>query len=343
MIYRFESPEFLWLLLFVPLLALLKGRRGSAASIRFPATALARQISAFVRSRPGKFLVNMRLVALSLLILALARPQMGNSSTNEIEESGIDIVLAVDLSTSMWAHDFKIKGKPVDRLTVVKNVMEDFIEKRPHDRIGVVAFAGAPYLVSPLTLNHEWLLQNLERLKIGMIEDGTAIGSAIGISVNRLRAQKAKSRILILLTDGANNRGKISPAAAAEAAAAYGIKAYTIGVGKEGEVPFPIRLDGEGNPVRDRRGRIVLRPGLSDIDAESLQNIAETTGARYFRATDLETLEDIYEEIDRLEKSEIKIKYLAAFTDMFKWPALAGLGILLAELLLGQTRYRRLP
>jgi len=189
MIYRFESPEFLWLLLLVPLLAALKGRRGRAASIRFPATALARQISAFVRSRPGKFLVNMRLIALSLLILALARPQAGSSS-HEIEESGIDIVLAVDLSTSMWAHDFKIKGKPVDRLTVVKNVMEDFIAKRIHDRIGVVAFAAAPYLVSPLTLNHEWLLQNLERLKLGMIEDGTAIGSAIGTSVNRLRAQK---------------------------------------------------------------------------------------------------------------------------------------------------------
>ncbi len=342
MIYRFESPEFLWFLLLIPVLALLKGRRGSAASIRFPATALARQISAFVRSRPGKFLINMRLIALSLLILALARPQAGSTSS-EIEESGIDIVLAVDLSTSMWAHDFKIKGKPVDRLTVVKNVMEDFIAKRPHDRIGIVAFAAAPYLVSPLTLNHEWLQQNLERLKIGLVEDGTAIGSAIGTSVNRLRAQKAKSRILILLTDGANNRGKISPAAAAEAAAAYGIKTYTIGVGKKGEVPFPIDLDSEGNPVRDRRGRIVLRPGLSDIDAESLQNIAATTGARYFRATDLETLEDIYDEIDRLEKSEIKIKYQSSFTDMFKWPALAGLGILLVELLLGQTRYRRLP
>ncbi len=342
MIYRFETPEFLWLLLLIPLLALLKGRKGSAASIRFPATALARQISAFVRSRPGKFLVNLRLIALSLLILALARPQFG-TSFNEIEASGIDIVLAVDLSTSMWAHDFKIKGDPVDRLTVVKRVMEDFIGKRPNDRIGLMAFAAAPYLVSPLTLNHEWLLQNLQRLKIGLVEDGTAIGSAIGSSVNRLRAQKAKSRILILLTDGASNRGDISPAAAAEAAAAYGIKTYTIGVGKKGEVPFPVRLDNQGNPIRDRRGRIILRPGRSDIDAESLQNIAETTGARYFRATDAETLEDIYDEIDRLEKSEIKIKYRATFTDMFKWPALAGLGLLLAELLLGQTRYRRLP
>ena len=342
MIYRFASPELLWLLLLVPLLAWLKGRRGSAASIRFPATALARQISAFVRSRPGRFLVNMRLFALGLLIVALARPQLG-SGVNEIEASGIDIVLAVDLSGSMWAHDFRIKGKRTDRLTVVKTVMEDFIEKRPNDRIGVVAFAAAPYLVSPLTLNHEWLLQNLQRLKIGMIEDGTAIGSAIGTSVNRLRAQKSKSRILILLTDGASNRGKISPAAAAEAAAAYGIKVYTIGVGKKGQVDFPAGLDNEGNPIRDRRGRIILQTGLSTIDVESLKNIAQTTGARYFRATDVETLGNIYDEIDELEKSEIKLKFRASFTDMFKWPALAGLGILLAELLLGQTRYRRLP
>ncbi len=342
MMFRFASPELLWLLALLPLLALLKGRQGSAASIRFPATALARQISAFVRSRPGRFLVNMRLIALSLLILALARPQFG-SGVNEIEASGIDIVLAVDLSTSMWAHDFKVKRKPTDRLTVVKTVMEDFIEKRPNDRIGIVAFAAAPYLVSPLTLNHEWLQQNLKRLRIGMIEDGTAIGSAIGTSVNRLRAQKAKSRILILLTDGANNRGKISPAAAAEAAAAYGIKAYTVGVGKEGQVDFPIGLDNEGNPRRDRRGRIILRPSLSTIDMESLKTIAETTGAQYFRATDVEALEEIYDEIDRLEKSEIKMKFRASFTDMFKWPALAGLLILLMELLLGQTRYRRLP
>ena len=342
MLHQFATPEFLWLLLAVPLIAFLKGRQGTAAAVRFPATALARQVAAFVRSRPGRFLIKMRLLALTLLILALARPQLG-SGINEIESSGIDIVLAVDLSSSMWAHDFKIKGKPTDRLTVVKQVMEDFIKKRPNDRIGIVAFAGAPYLVSPLTLNHEWLLQNLERLKIGLVEDGTAIGSAIGMSVNRLRAQGAKSRILILLTDGANNRGKISPIAAAEAAAAFGIKTYTIGAGREGEVPMPYRLDRQGNPVRDRRGKVLLRSAKSDIDIESLSKIAEITQARFFRATDLETLEDIYDEIDELEKSEIKLKFRASFTDFFMWPALAGLILLGLEQLLSNSRFRRLP
>ena len=342
MIFRFATPELLWLLLLVPLIAFLIGGPGRSAAVRFPATALAKQISAFVRSRPGRFLHNLRLLSLILLILALARPQLG-SGINEIEASGIDIVLAVDLSSSMWAHDFEVRGSPTDRLTVVKQVMNEFIEKRPNDRIGIVAFAGAPYLVSPLTLNHEWLQQNLKRLRIGLIEDGTAIGSAIGMSVNRLRAQTAESRILILLTDGANNRGKISPVAAAEAAAAFNIKAYTIGAGREGEVPMPYRLDQQGNPLRDRHGKILLRSAKSDIDIESLEKIAKITDARFFRATDVETLQDIYTAIDQLEKSEIKLKYRASFADFFLWPTLAALFFLGLEQILANTRYQRLP
>ena len=342
MIFRFASVELLWLLLLIPLLAFLKGRPGVSAAVRFPATALAKQVASFVRSRPGRLLPHLRLLALACLISALARPQLG-SGISEIESSGIDIVLAVDLSTSMWAHDFKIQGRRTDRLTVVKSVVEDFIRKRPNDRIGLVAFAGISSLVSPLTLNHEWLLQNLERLRIGILEDGTAIGTAIGTSVNRLRVQQAKSRILILLTDGANNAGKISPLAAAEAANAYNIKIYTIGAGQEGVVPVPRGLDSNGNPVLDRNGRLLLKNIPSDINLDSLKEIAQLTRARFFHATDTKTLEEIYDEIDRLEKSEIKLRYRASFTDIFMWPAIAGLCLLGFEQLMSNTLYRRLP
>ena len=341
MIFRFESPELLWLLLLVPLISILRGREGSTAAVRFSTTLLARQIAMLVRSQPGRFLVSLRLLALSTLIIAIARPQLG-SGTSEIEASGIDIVLTVDLSSSMWAHDFEINNKPSDRLTVVKQVMEDFIKKRPNDRIGIIAFAGEPYLVSPLTLNHGWLLKSLERLKIGLIEDGTAIGSAIGISVNRLRAQAAKSRIVILLTDGANNRGKITPVAAAEAAAAFNIKIYTIGAGREGLVPMP-QFNRLGQPLRDRRGNIILARAESDVDIKTLKNVADKTNAHFFRATDTQSLKSIYGEIDRLEKTSIKMKYRASFKDIFMWPALIFLALLGLEQLLSNTRYRRLP
>ena len=342
LLFRFLNPEYLWLLVLLPLLAFWRGGRGKAASVRFPAISLARQVSAFVRSRPGRFVARLRLIALAFLILALARPQSGSGSS-EIETSGIDIILAVDLSTSMWAHDFEIDDRAVDRLTVVKGVMEEFVQKRGSDRIGIVAFAAEPYLVSPLTLNHEWLDQNLQRLRIGLVEDGTAIGSAIAMSVNRLRAQRAKSRILILLTDGANNRGTISPAAAAEAAAAFDIKTYTIGAGKGGPVPFPQGLDASGNPVRDRFGRVRLRRAESSIDIETLEEIADITDGRFFHATDTRSLGKIYDEIDQLEKTEIALNYRASFSDVFMWPALGGLFFLGLELILANTRYRRLP
>lgn len=341
MIFRFESPELLWLLLLIPLLSFLRGGRGSSAAVRFSTIALARQISMLVRSRPGRFIASLRLLALTALILAMARPQLGSGSS-DIEASGIDIVLAVDLSSSMWAHDFKIKDKPRDRLTVAKNVMENFIKKRPNDRIGIIAFAGEPYLVSPLTLNHGWLLQNLERLEIGLIEDGTAIGSAIAISVNRLRAQSAKSRIVILLTDGANNRGKVAPITAAEAAAAFNIKVYTIGAGREGLVPMP-QFNRYGKPMRDRKGKLRLVQSKSDVDIDTLRKVAAKTKAEFFRATDTKSLASIYDEIDKLEKTEIKLKYRATFHDIFIWPALVSLLLIGLEQLLSNTRYRRLP
>ncbi|MGW8195218.1 MAG: VWA domain-containing protein, partial [Desulforhopalus sp.] len=196
---RFLHPELLWLLAMLPLLAYLHGRRGAAPALIFSSTSVAASLAGARKTRPGRLSLILRLAMLAFLIIGLARPQLGSSST-EIEASGIDILLAVDVSGSMEAMDFTLGGKPANRLEVVKKVVDEFIEQRPNDRIGLLAFAGRPYLVCPLTLDHNWLRKRLESLKVGMVEDGTAIGSAIGSGTNRLRDRKSKSRIIILLT-----------------------------------------------------------------------------------------------------------------------------------------------
>ena len=309
---RFVHPELLWLLLLIPLLALLKGRRGPAPAITFSSTVLAATLARSRKNVRGHFLASLKLLAIASLIFALARPQLGNTTT-EIEASGIDILLAVDVSGSMKAMDFTLRGKPVSRLKVVKSVVDQFIEERPNDRIGLIVFSGKPYLISPLTLDHDWLRKRLETVSIGMIEDGTAIGSAIGVGVNRLNNQKAKSRILILLTDGMNNSGRVPPLAAAEAARALKMKVYTIGAGTRGEAPFP---------VTDSFGRKRLIKTTVDIDEETLTEVAELTGARYFRATDTTSLENVYEEINKLETTTRTIKQFEQYRELF--PLLIG-------------------
>jgi len=342
MIFRFQNPELLWLLLLLPLFAVLRGRRGARASLRFPAVGLARQVSAFVRSRPGRFVANFHYAALTLFIIALARPQTG-TETSEIESSGVDIMLAIDVSGSMWAHDFEVGGIRQDRLTVVRNVIRDFIKRRPNDRIGMVVFATEPYLVSPLTLNHEWLQQRLDDLFIGIIDESrTAIGSAIGTSTNRLRELEAKSKVLVLLTDGVNNSGQLDPVPAAEAAAAFGIRIYTVGVGRAGLVPFPI-IDRDGQPRRNRDGRVMLEQRPSEIDLETLKAIAEKSGGRYFHATETKELEAIYDEIDALERTDVKFTFKRLYSDVFWMPLAAGLLLLLVDVALRNTRYRRIP
>ncbi|HSH09129.1 MAG TPA: VWA domain-containing protein [Oceanipulchritudo sp.] len=342
MIFDFAEPLWLLLLLLLPILFWLQGRIGRSASIRFPSTILAAQVAAFVRQRPGRWRASLRWLAVAFLIIALARPRTGEELSSS-KSSGIDMVIALDLSTSMWAHDFEVAGVPQDRLTVVRSVVEDFIEARPNDRIGLIAFAAEPYLVSPLTLNHDWLLRRIEQLRIGEIEDGTAIGSAVGAATNRLRDIPAKSKSIILVTDGANNRGKLDPIPAAEAAKAYGIKIYTIGVGREGMVPFPSRFDNNGQPARSREGRMYLSPARSDIDLETLQALAETTLGRYFHATDSQRLREIYGEIDRMERTEVEIQVRRLYTEVFPLSLAIGLVLLLLDVLLKQTRYRRLP
>lgn len=332
--WRFANPQLLWLLVLLPLLAALRGRSGAGvAALLFPAAELARPSGRAVTSSAGRMRLLLRALALALLIVALARPQQG-LGTAEVETSGIDIVLGIDVSGSMRALDFELDGERADRLQVVKSVVRRFVEARKEDRLGIVGFAGRPYLVSPLTLDHDWLTQNLERVRIGLIEDGTAVGSAIAASVNRLREQSAKSKVVILLTDGVNNAGKVAPLTAAEAARALGIKVYTIAAGTQGEAPMPV-VDRFGNE------RVVMAP--VEVDEDTLRKVAETTGGAFFRATDTETLERIYAQIDQLERTTETVKRYEQYRELFAWPLLLGLLVLAAELLLAETRLRSLP
>jgi Ca-activated chloride channel family protein len=267
------------------------------------------------------------------MILGLARPQ-SPVADSKIQSEGIDIVLAIDCSTSMLAEDFMLQGKRQNRIEVVKNVVRDFIKGRKNDRIGLVVFAARAYSVCPLTLDYGWLLNNLERIKTGMIEDGTAIGSGLATSLNRLRGTKAKSKVVILLTDGRNNTGKTSPLTAAEAAKALQVKVYTIGAGARGLVPYP---------VKDFFGNTVYQPMQIDIDEDTLTKIASQTQAKYFRATDTESLKGIYREIDHLEKTPIEEKGYLEYRELFPLFLLAALALLFLEIILGNTYFRKIP
>jgi Ca-activated chloride channel family protein len=330
---RFLHPEFLWLLGLLPLLALWRGRKGKVAAVEYSSVETARAVARETRGKPGRWLATLRLLTAALIILGLARPQYGQG-LSDVQASGVDIMLAVDVSGSMEALDFKLEGQPASRLDVVKSVVVKFIEARPNDRIGLVAFAGGPYLVSPLTLDHDWLKQNLDRLQIGLVEDGTAIGSGLATSINRLRDQPSKSKIVVLLTDGQNNAGKVLPATAAEAAKAMGVKVYTIAAGAEGEAPMP---------VKDQFGRKQLVMAKVDVDEETLKKISDETGGKFFRATDTDSLKDIYREIDRMEKTTHTVKRFERYRELFAFavlPALMSLGLGVG---LEHTRMRRLP
>jgi Ca-activated chloride channel homolog len=330
---RFLQPEWFWLLALLPLVMLWRGRRGPVAAVEYSDVSLAREIARSSRSRVGVFVWLLPIVAAILMIVGLARPQLDHSRT-EVTANGIDIVLGLDVSGSMQALDFLIDNRRVNRIEVVKSVVSKFIEERPDDRIGLIAFAGAPYLVSPVTLDHDWLLQNLERVNIGSVDDGTAIGSAIAASVNRLRTTSAKSKVVILLTDGVNNTGKISPLAAAEAARALGVKVYTIGVGVRGKAPIP---------VKDELGRLHLIMAQVDVDEKTLQAVAEVTGGRFYRATDTDSLQKIYEQINGYEKSAQTVQKYEHYEELYPWALMPALVILGLSLILQQTRLRRLP
>jgi Ca-activated chloride channel family protein len=319
----FAHPWLLLLLLLLPVLAWLKGRRGAPPAFVYSSVQLVRGMQNIHRSKFGGFLGSLRWLALALFIVAAAQPRLAKSTT-EVKASGVDIISALDLSGSMEMPDFVVNGRRINRLDMAKIVLRQFIEMRPNDRIGLVVFGGKAYIAGPLTLDHDFLLENVDRMRLHLIEDNTAIGSGLATAVNRLRDLKAKSKIVILATDGQNNSGDVAPLAAAEAAKTLGVKVYTIGIGAP--------------EVAMQMGRPDLLP-----DEKTLQKIADITGGKYYRADNAEHFQQIYREIDKLEKTEANVKKYTQFTELCAWFAAAGLAVLIIELVLAQTAFRRLP
>ena len=330
---RFANPEWLLLLVFITVLIYryVKREQRKSGRIRFSDTGIFRRIGPSFSLTMRHSLIVFRCLALVLLILAMARPQSGREG-REILSQGIDIALAIDVSSSMEAKDLANQRKT--RLEVCKEVVAQFAQGRANDRLGLVVFAGESYTQCPLTLDYDVFLGFLEGAEIaGEDWDGTAIGLGIATAVNRLRESEAKSKVIILLTDGKNNRGEIDPITAARAAEAVGIRIYTIGAGSKGTIMQEV----EG--VFGKR----FVPVKVEIDEETLQQVADATGGKYFRATSEKKLEEIYAEIGEMEKTEIKMREYVDYRELFHqflWP---GLVLLALELLLANTRFRRLP
>jgi len=329
----FKTPIFLILIPFVLVLLFFIKRKQQWATFRFPSSDTILILPRTWRTKLRDTPFYLRLASILLFVFALAGPRLVLEETYYATE-GIDIVLAIDTSGSMAAEDFEIKGKRSNRLEVVKGVVSEFISKRKNDRIGLIAFSALAYTVSPLTTDYSWLKANLERTKLGLIEDGTAIGSAIASSLSRLRKSDAESKIIILLTDGMNNAGKIDPITAAKMSEALGIRIYTIGAGTKGFAPFP---------VKDIWGRTVYRKVKIDVDENTLTEIARITGGKFFRATDTNSLREIYKEIDQLEKTEMEQFHYKQYKELFGYFLFAGLLILVLGWILDNTLFLRLP
>lgn len=329
---RFANPEFLLLLGIIPFLILwyIRNNKKAGGTLRFSNIGVIKNISRTPSRRYRHILFFFRMVVVSLLILGFARPQSGTKEEKIITE-GIDIILAMDVSGSMRAEDL---AQHRNRLDVTKEVATQFIKERSNDRIGMVVFSGKSFTQCPLTLDYGIVLNFLKEIQIGMIEDGTAIGMAIANCVNRLRASKAKSKVVILLTDGRNNRGELDPLTAAQIAKTMNVRIYTIGAGKRGEALYPI-----DDPFLGKR----YVPMRVDIDDEVLTKIANITGGRYFRATDKKSLEKIYQEIGELEKTKIEVKEFTRYEELFINFLALAFGVLMLELILANTRFRRIP
>lgn len=329
-ITQFADPQLLWLLtVLLPIGALyIWRRRKGGAAIRVSSADSFAGLPKGIRYRMRDLPFVLRCAAVALLVIAIARPQnseTGSSTTTE----GIDIVLAMDISTSMLARDFE-----PDRITAAKDVAAKFIADRRNDRIGIVAFAGESFTQSPLTTDKSTLQTLLAQLETGMIEDGTAIGNGLATAVNRLRESEAKSKVVILLTDGVNNAGQVSPSTAAEIAAGYGIRVYTIGVGTMGTAPYP---------MQDMWGNIRYVPVQVEIDEQILTDIASLTGGEYFRATDKNTLSQIYGQINEMEKSRVETNEFTTHTELAGRFMLWAFILLLAEFAVRFCWLRRLP
>lgn len=331
--FTFRDPQILLAILLIPALILIVRRRRIQSNFIFSSEELIKELKPTMRMRLGRSLIFLRTLGLSLMVIALARPQSILEGAKTVSE-GVDIVLALDTSTSMLAEDFRLLNKRVNRFDVVRDVVKEFIKKRKDDRVGMVAFAARAYTVCPLTTDYAWLYENLDRVRVGMIEDATAVGSAIASSLNRLKTSKTKSKIIIILTDGVNNAGNISPLVASEAARALKIKIYAIGVGTKGLVPYPFK---------DFYGRTVYQNISIDIDEDSLKKIADITGGRYYLASDTETLKKIYDDIDRLEKSGIEHYGYREYNELFHYFLIPGLVIIAFEIFLSNTLFLKIP
>ena len=329
----FHNPFFLLCIPFAGALIWYAHRNVKSPELRFSTGSLVKGLKSSLKVTLAKNLFSLRTLSVALIITALARPQ-SPITDSKVQSQGIDIVLALDCSTSMLAEDFKVAGRRQNRLEVVKEVVKDFVKGRANDRLGIVAFAARAYTVCPLTLDHGWLLENLERIKTGLIEDGTAIGSGIASSLDRLKDLKAKSKVIILLTDGRNTTGSIAPLAAAQTAKAMKVTLYTIGAGTKGLAPYP---------VKDFFGNTVYQSIQIDIDEDTLMKIAEKTGGKYFRATDTESLREIYKEIDKLEKTIREEKGYWEYQELFPYFLIPGLALLFAEIILSNTFLMKIP
>jgi Ca-activated chloride channel homolog len=324
----FAEPLFLYLLIAIPAMIafyILK-QQSVTASLRMPGLQSFAQAGITFRNYLRHILFALRTIALTLLIIVLARPQK-TDKFQDISTEGIDIVLTQDISGSMLARDFR-----PDRLEASKNIATEFISGRPYDRIGLVVFSGESFTQCPLTTDHAVLINLLREIQSGMIEDGTAIGMGLATAVNRIKDSKAKSKVIILLTDGVNNRGEIAPATAAGIAKTFGIRVYTIGVGTQGMAPYPVQtpygMQYQDMPV--------------EIDEAILQEIAQNTGGKYFRATDNEKLIQVYREIDKLEKSKIDVRQFSRKEEKFLFPAILAFCMLIFEITARNTIFKNL-
>lgn len=329
-IIKFENPRILWLLLLLaPMIGYyiyrtwqghstiqissIRGMLGSSRTLKY-----------WLRHIP--FVIRMMVVA--LVIVAMARPQSSEDRQN-VNSEGIDIVVALDISSSMLAQDFK-----PDRMTAAKDISSKFIIDRPTDRIGLVVFAGEAFTQSPLTTDHVSLVNLLNQIQMGMIQDGTAIGNGLATAVNRLKESQAPSKVIVLLTDGVNNSGQIDPSSAADIAAEFGIRVYTIGVGTEGVAPYP---------AYDAWGNIVFQQAKVEIDEPLLKQIAEKTGGLYFRATDNTKLAEIYAEINKLEKGKVEVENFTKYSEIYHPFLLLAIALLILELVCRYIIFRRIP
>ncbi|MGA3171799.1 MAG: VWA domain-containing protein [Chthoniobacteraceae bacterium] len=341
--WQFAHPWLLIGLLAVPVAAWLRGNRAGAPAVEFSSTEALRALGRIAESKAGNFLSGLQYLGLAALIVGLADPQKPGRTTTEAQASGIDIMILLDVSGSMLTEDYIMDGERTSRQDAVKSVTKRFIEGRPNDRIGMIAFASRPYLVSPLTLDHDWLLDNLQRVHIGQVEDGTAIGSAIASGLNRLRDPNAKSKVLILLTDGVNNCGKITPETAAEASKALGVRLYAIGAGTNGIAPVPIFEENTETPRLDENGKPMYIDVPVQFDETQLRRVAKIADGHFYRASDLKSMEDIFSEISKLETSTIHYKKYQEYIDLYPLFVEAGLVLIALEMIMSQTVARRLP